>query len=141
MQLPFKKLRKKFTPQGRSSITIGAILIREKGLWRAHKTHHLQHLQPGISRTLRHVFFKHFRYAIPQADHQDFCSQGHHQYGFTTPFGSRSALGPFTDASSHGSGPGAEGGDEAVLVVILGAEVLVVGLGDGVAEVLEEDIA
>ena len=38
------------------------------------------------------------------------------------------------------SGPGAEGGGEAVLVVILGAEVLVVGLGDGVAEVLEKDM-
>ena len=38
------------------------------------------------------------------------------------------------------SGPGAEGGGEAVLVVILGAEVLVVGLGDGVVEVLEEDM-
>ena len=31
------------------------------------------------------------------------------------------------------SGPGAEEGGEAVLVVILGAEVLVLGLGDGVA--------
>ena len=36
------------------------------------------------------------------------------------------------------SGPGAEEGGEAVLVVIWGADVLVVGLGDGVAEVLEE---
>ena len=38
------------------------------------------------------------------------------------------------------SGPGAEGGGEAVLVVILRTEVLVVGLGNGVAEVLEEDM-
>ena len=38
------------------------------------------------------------------------------------------------------SGPGAERGGEAVLRVIWGAEVLVVGLGDGVAEVLEEDM-
>ena len=38
------------------------------------------------------------------------------------------------------SGPGAEGGGEAVLEMILRAEVLVVGLGDGVAEVLEEDV-
>ena len=38
------------------------------------------------------------------------------------------------------SGPGAGGGGEAVLVVILGAEVLMLDLGDGVAEVLEEDM-
>ena len=41
---------------------------------------------------------------------------------------------------SSKSGPGAEGGGEAVLVMILREEVLVVGLGDGIAEVLEEDM-
>ena len=38
------------------------------------------------------------------------------------------------------SGPGAEGGGEAVLVVTLGADVPVPGWGDEVAEVVEEDM-
>ena len=38
------------------------------------------------------------------------------------------------------SGPGTEGGGEAALVVIWGAEVVVVGLGDDVAGVLEENM-
>ena len=38
------------------------------------------------------------------------------------------------------SGPRVEGGDEAVLVVILGAEVPVPGWGDEVAEMVEEDM-
>ena len=54
------------------------------------------------------------------------------------PVLARRSMGDISERSR--SGPGAERGDEAVLVVILGAEVLMLDLGDGVAEVLEEDM-
>ena len=55
------------------------------------------------------------------------------------PVLARRSMGAMGERSK--SGPGAEGGGEAVLVVTFGAEVLALGLGDEVAEVLEEDMA